>query len=521
MRLLSLVTLLPLLAVGQLVSDELIGKFDELRKTWGIPGVGVSVVSGNQTQLITLGNATATEPVTEDSMFVLASITKGMTNYALARLMADPNVKDCNGAPVTWNTRIADILPKQDWKLTDKYAEEHIQIIDLSAMKSGLEGHDGVMEDIPARDSVRMLRNLNMKTFRAGYQYANVGYRTLQYVIETLSGKAYPDYMADMFNDWGLSGATFNLTQALGEKLVTGHYHTRDATKCAGSTWPTPNPECVGQVHELRRWIETDGLGDAASGGAIMPLNQLQHFQRQVLQQPLDRPILATGGRDPFSSDTIYGLGLQSYTYKGVRLLGHSGSYPGHESQVYHCPERQASVAVVVNDSEWSAQLLAIMYSVFEEVLGLPKADWMRMVFDRTAQNVPPPRKPGKGPPVTGRFCSKQGYPVLEFKAPDAGIVESLPTFVSNVSATQAKMPKSMFSHSVVLTAVDPPFYNWTYTMDRYDPPLVGPRSSTGPAVVTDKGIGMFGYFAIGNVELADPTVQDVERKAEVWFKRC
>lgn len=520
MRLLSLVTLLPLLAVGQLVSDELIGKFDELRKTWGIPGVGVSVVSGNQTQLITLGNATATEPVTEDSMFALASVTKGMTNYALARLMADPNVKDCNGAPVTWNTRIADILPKQDWKLPDKYAEEHIQIIDLSAMKSGLLGHDGAMEDIPVRDTVRKLRDLPMKTFRAGYQYCSVGYDTLQYVIEVLSGKSYQAYMAEMFNDWGLSGATFNFTQALGENLVTGHYHTRDATKCAGSVYPNPNPGCVGEVHEVRRWLDTDSLGHSALSGAMMPLKQIQHWQRAVLQKPLDWPQIPTGGRDPFSSDTIYGLGLQSYTYKGVRLMGHSGANPGHESQVYHCPERQASVAVVVNDSEWSSQLLAIMYSVFEEMLGLPKADWIRMVFDRTTQNVPPPRKPGKGPPVTGKFCNK-GYPVLEFKAPDAGIVETLPTFVSNVSATQAKLPKSIFSHSIVLTAVDPPFYNWTYTMDRYEPPLVGPRSSTGPAVVTDKGIGMFGYFATGNVELADPTVQDVERKAEVWFKRC
>lgn len=519
MRLLSLVTLLPLLAAGQLVPDELVNKIDDIRKTWGIPGVGVSVVSGNETQLIALGNATATEPVTENSLFVLGSCTKAMTNYAVARLIAN-GAKDCNGAPLTWNTRIADILPKQDWKLQDKYAEQNIQLLDLSAMKSGLVSNDAAIEDVPSRETVRNMRNFKMKTFRAGYQYANLGYIVLQDVIETLSGKPFQDYMADMFNDWGLSGATFNFTQALEQGVVTGHYHTRDANKCTDSTWPNVNPACVGQVNELRQWITTDGFGNAAEGGAVMPLNQVQHFQRHVLQQPLDRPLIPTGGRDPFSSETIYGLGLQSYLYKGVRILGHSGAMPGHAAQIYHSPERQVSVAVMVNDSEWSSQLLAIMYSVFEQVLGLDKADWGRMVFDRTAQTQLPPRVNGHGPAVMGKFCNK-GYPVLEFKTPDAGIVESLPTFVSNVSASQAQLPKSIMSHSVILTAVDPPYYNWTLALSRYQPPLVGPRSTTGTAVVTDKGIGMFGYFATADVDMAEPTVQDVERKSEVWFKRC
>lgn len=519
MRLFSLVTVLPLLAVGQLVPDELIQKFEAMRKVWGVPAVGISVVSKNETQLITLGNATATEPMKDTTPVVFASCTKALTTYAITRLIKKAGIQ-AGGAPLDWTSRVCDVLPKQDWQLTDKYATEHMTLMDLAMMRSGIPGHDVTLEEIPPRDTVRNLRNLPMKTFRAGYQYSNIGYVVLQYVIEVLSGKPYQDYMQEVFGDWGLSGGTFNLTEGVQRGMPVGHYHTRDASKCKDSVAPNLDPQCLGEVHPLPRWFETDGLGDAASGGAIIPLDQVQHFQRWVLKDPLYAVGIATGASDPYSSEAIYMLGLQQYQYQTALIVGHSGSMPGHLAQMYHAPASGVSVGVFVSDSEWSQFPLAIMYSIFEELIGLEKHDWPALLFNRIKDLPLPPNVEGQGAPVYGKFCHK-GYGVLDFQDVNPAVVDLLPAWVSKTSPTEARLPYSLFSHSIVLTAVDPPFYNWTIAMDRFDPPLIGPRSSAGSAVVTNKGIGMFGYFAVGNVELAAPTVDDVENKAEVWFKKC
>lgn len=521
MRLLSLATVLPLLAAAQLVPDELVAKFDAMRKTWGIPGAGVSIVSGNETQLITLGNATSTTPVTEDTLFHMGSASKGLVAYALQRLMD----KGCAvaGKALDWNTLVADILPSNEWNLSDQYATKHMRILDLASMMSGIPGNDFTIKDQPAPAAIKNLRNLPMSAYRQGYQYANINFTVLQRIVEVLSGKAFPAYMADVFGDWGMQGATYNLTEAVGRGLAAGHYHTRDPTACAKSVPPNLDPACVGEVNELARWVQTDSEGVAGAMGAIVPLNQIQHFQRAVLENPLEKLEVPSGTHDPFSSYAIYGVGFQSYDYQGLHIIGHSGSVPGAVSQVYHAPSAGVSVAVFANDSEWTQYLLAIMYSVFEEVLDLGKNDWATMLLKRQIDEKFPPSVEitGGGPPVTGRFCNK-GYGVLDFKPADDKLVQRLPPWVSHANATIAPFVDSVLMHSVILTAVDGPFYNWTTVMDRYDPPLLAPRGYPGTAVVTDKGIGMFNYFSTaGNVPLNPPAVEDVENKAEVWFSRC
>lgn len=516
MRLLSLITVLPLLVAGNLVSDELVGKLDGLRKMFGVPGIGISVVSGDQTQLITLGNATATTPITETTRFAIGSCSKAFTTYALSRLMADPSVK-VNGKPVTWTTTLADILGNE-WLLPDPYATKNMNLLDLAAQKSGMPGHDTVMQDIPARDLVRKLRWLPMQTFRSGYNYNNNGYITLQRVVEVLSGKAFPDYMNEVFDSWGMHGVDYNLQTAVTKNMATGHYHTRDPYACIKSVWPNLDPACVGQVNPLERWTNGTALGISGAGGATVPLNEIQHFQRWVLKNPLDWPQIATGARDPFSSDQVYGLGLISYNYQTARLIGHSGSMPGQDSQILHCPDRRVSVAVFVTDTEWSQMRLATVYSVLEEVLGLQKNDWTRMMFDRVTQRPIPPTPEGRGAPVLGRYCSK-AYGRLEFKPAEDRVVKNLPPGVPRNSATHAPLDNTILSHSMVLSPVNAPFYNWTLVMDRFDPPLVGASATVGTAIVMDKGFGMFGLSSTGQY---NPVVVDgVEKAADMWFEKC
>lgn len=527
MRFLALLALAPLSLLGAVSADivppEVVAEVDNLRTAWGGKGVGISIVRGEETQFLLLGNATDTAPLREDTLFVFASCSKVIVSYAIERLMASG--AKVNGRTLDWNTKAESVLGP-DWKLPDPYATKSATLLDLAAMRTGQPGHEAAGRDISPQEAVRSLRDLPMtSTMREGFQYSNLNYITLSRIIEIISGKPYHEYAMEMLKEWGMNDAFFNLKEAAATgRLTEGHYHTRDDAACAAGTYPTPAPGCVGEVHNLPNWLPgSDALGLAGGAGLMASLPSAQKMQRAILQRPLDQPVIPTWVRDPGGSDQMYGMGQNIQTYKGVRILGHNGGLPGHQSQMWHAPEKNASVAVFANDSEFSQVTVAIVYTLLESMLGLPRTDWGRMVFDRIKAKGAnqPPTPQGQGPPVTGAYCHK-GYGRLEFRPADDRTMKSLPNGVSRTNVTVASLDKSIYTHAIILSAVGGAFYNWTGTMDRYDPPLLNPAAPKGTAIVTDKGIGMFTRFSnAGNVPLYPPAVEDVQNRAEVWFDKC
>jgi beta-lactamase class C len=81
-----------------------------------------------------------------------------------------------------------------------------------------------------------------------------------------------------------------------------------------------------------------------------------------------------------------YGLGMRSFTYKGHRLIGHSGAVDGYRSTMMFDPATKTGVVMLWN-SEASLPF-KFQAEVFDRAYGLPFTDWLQMKHDRS--NIAP-----------------------------------------------------------------------------------------------------------------------------------
>lgn len=144
---------------------------DAMTKT-GVPGVSVAVVFQDQV-LYSNGFGVRengkSDPVTEDTVFQLASLSKPIGATVIASLVSD-NI-------LSWDTEISDLDPA--FQLHDAYPTSQVTVRDLYSHRSGLPGNAGNdLEELGfTRDEIlHRLRVLPLgNRFRAAYAYSNFG----------------------------------------------------------------------------------------------------------------------------------------------------------------------------------------------------------------------------------------------------------------------------------------------------------------------------------------------------------
>lgn len=77
-----------------------------------------------------------------------------------------------------------------------------------------------------------------------------------------------------------------------------------------------------------------------------------------------------------FSTATVYGAGLWSYSYGGYNVVEHDGSVPGFRSTMSRVPEAGLGIAVLSNDDMYGQQITTIVKRrILETILGLKQTD--------------------------------------------------------------------------------------------------------------------------------------------------
>ncbi|KAF0715730.1 Aste57867_3222 [Aphanomyces stellatus] len=191
----------------------------------GSPGWALSVVHGNDT-LISQGFGVnefgnPSNPVTQDSMFQIGSVSKTMLTVGFATLVDSGRLK--------WTDTVKQHLP---WfELVDKYAEKYTTLADLLAMNSVFGEGDGEMPQClgvfkSERDQVEKLKFFPTdRSFRQGYDYSNMNFVILGQVLATATNQTWGEYLVNaVFKPLGMHN-TF--PSAVGTSLSSrafGHY---------------------------------------------------------------------------------------------------------------------------------------------------------------------------------------------------------------------------------------------------------------------------------------------------------
>jgi len=292
------------------------------------------------------------EKVDENTVFMAASNTKGMTTLLLAELVDEKKLK--------WDEPVIDVYPP--FKLGDADTTKKVLVKNLICACTGVPRQDlewlfefknatpetelallGTMQ--PTSKFSEVFQYSNLMAAAAGYIGAHLVYPNLEL------GAAYDKAMQEkIFDPLGMKSTTFDYARALAGNHATPHGDDIDGkptvasmainysivpARPAGAVWTSSA--------DLIRYVQDElALGKLPNGRQLVsPENLLMRRAPQI----------------SLGEDASYGMGLVvDHTY-GVPVVSHGGSMSGFKSNLYFLPDSGIG-AVLLTNSDNGGMLL-------------------------------------------------------------------------------------------------------------------------------------------------------------------
>lgn len=258
----------PVYALSDAQSAAIQKLLDDACRISGVPGMSISIISGDETFYFSSGYANREKklPVSENTLYELASVSKAFTGVGIL-LLEEQGL-------LSMTDSVQKYLPwfNMDYKRT---------LVDMQSLTlnhflhhtSGLTNRKHV-QSIPQGNTADMLQKtvetlMNTElAFAPGerYEYGTVNYDVLGLVIEAVSGQSYESFMTEkVFKPLGLyntyvykeeASATGQLAQGYRSSFfVTNPY---DAPDYAGNK---PAGYIMSSAKDMTRWIKIQ-MGD-------------------------------------------------------------------------------------------------------------------------------------------------------------------------------------------------------------------------------------------------------------------
>jgi len=348
--------------------------------SWHCPGVTMAVVKGENVlhqAAYGLRDAEANLPMSLDTCFPIASITKSFTAMCIALLVDE--------AKLGWDTPIRDYAP--EFILNDAYATQHVTIRDVLSHRTGMAGHfwSSYRLDITASEFVNRLKYLKFgMSFREKWHYNNTLYIAIAYLVEKLANQDWQDFLHErIFSPLGITASAASLDLLSKNQVVAKGYRVRRDDEGEYKTisnmpfndFTSLSPGMAGSifsnVRDLITWLRLQlSKGEIASRKLVTAQNLRQmHLPHMVV--PIDEiteDLLGT-------TNISYGMGWFIESYKGHTLISHSGELEGHTTWVAFIPKENIAVVVLTNLTE-NPLAHVLMRESINRALGLPNEDW-------------------------------------------------------------------------------------------------------------------------------------------------
>jgi CubicO group peptidase (beta-lactamase class C family) len=309
----------------------------------GVPGLAVAIVF--EDEVVYLEGFGVREvggdlPVTPDTVFQLASMSKPIASTAVAALVSD--------SVVTWDEHVSEIDPS--FAFSDPWISHEVTLRDLFAHRSGLYGDAG--NDLEGlgfdRDTIlSRLRYLEPGgPFRASYAYSNFGITAGGVAAAAAAGKTWEEVTEDELY------APLGMTQTSSRYLdFTKRPERARLHILKDGVWvPGPVRNAVAQspaggvsssARDLAQWLRLQLGGGTVDGQQLISEAALEEtHQPEIVRGP--NPITGT--------PAFYGLGWNvDYDASGA-YLSHAGAFSmGARTLVKMLPEEDLGIIVLSN----------------------------------------------------------------------------------------------------------------------------------------------------------------------------
>jgi CubicO group peptidase (beta-lactamase class C family) len=342
-------------------------------KDLGIPGASIALIDAGKVVFeggFGVRELGKPERVDENTLFMAASNTKGMTTLLLSELVDEKKLR--------WDEPVTEAYPS--FKLGSAETTKHVLIKNLVCACTGLPRQDlewiFEFKNATPESSLALLGTMQPTSkFGEVFQYSNLmaaaaGYIGAHQVYPNKElGAAYDEAMQKkIFDPLGMKSTTFDMARALRSNHASPHGDDVDGKPAlaniafdysvmphrpAGGVWTSS--------HDLIRYVQLElAQGKLPEGKQLVSADNLLARRK---------PQIATG------EDSSYGMGLSVDTNFGVPVVHHGGSMAGYKSDIMFLPDSGIGAVILTNSDNGGMMLYPFMRRLLEVVFdGKPEA---------------------------------------------------------------------------------------------------------------------------------------------------
>ncbi len=345
-------------------------RLNRLMDERGMVGLGVAIIeNGELVHVKGYGQTVAggTQPVTADTLFRWASLSKGVAATMVAKLDEAGQLRlDAPIARYASSLR----LPERGER---EAKVEHVLSHQLGIVRNAYDNRlEAGAHPLDIRASLAELPVQCQVGTCHGYQ--NVAFDASAEMVERVTGLSYQKAVSDF------------IFAPLGMRSVISS--ARDLVNAPN--WARPHNSAGNNVY---RRIEESYFSVPAAGGIVSSARDLgiwmraqmgaapQIISQNVLSNTQEARVTTPREQDrarryfPYIDTAEYGLGWRVYDYAGRKVIGHRGAVDGYRAMIMFDPELKTGVAAMWNSG--TNQPVGLQMEVMDMAFGLPSQDWL------------------------------------------------------------------------------------------------------------------------------------------------
>jgi beta-lactamase class C len=351
-----------------------------------VAGLATAVVVDNKVVFereIGYADTATQEPVTPDTVFRLASLSKAFATAVTGLLIDDGRFG--------WDTKLAEVLPF--FQLKDAEASNQATVQDIMGQRLGLphNTYDQMLEDnVPYEELVRKLDEVTL-TCNVGqcYGYQNVAFSLIGDLIYAETGDFfYHQVDKRLFFPLGMSTASYGR-----DALESSKSWARPHRPSGAHSWTPFDPKEAyyrvapaagvnASLRDMELWL----MAQMGARPDVLPQPLLDYLHAPGVPTPNE--LRAAPWRRARLSDASYALGWRVFTYAGETMIFHAGEVEGYRTMIAFFPKYHIGMVSLWNSP--GAIGTDLMPMVFDSMLGLPHEDWAGVESDPPANKAAP-----------------------------------------------------------------------------------------------------------------------------------
>ncbi|WP_414828155.1 serine hydrolase [Alteromonas sp. H39] len=357
--------------------------------TFNTPGIAVGILHEGKTAYLAghgLRDVTSNAPVTPETYFYLASVSKAFTAASLGILVQDNKL--------SWDDKVIDHLPA--FQLADPWVTREFTIRDMLTHRSGLASGagDSMLWPAPSRFSrdevIYNLRFLSPQTsFRSQFAYSNVMYIAASAVADNLYDGEWAELVEQrLFQPLAMSCFAAGLPERATDNVANGYGYSEDRGLYAihrndvsedSRVWSAAGAITC-NAHDMLKWLSMWlARGRTPDGQTLFEESTVDAMLSAVT--PLS---VSSVDQQWFNTEySGYALGWRVTDQFSHNVISHTGTISGFQTFVAFVPAKNLGIVLLNNGSDYGTRG-AIMQTILQAYLepGTEQRDWIAAYAD-------------------------------------------------------------------------------------------------------------------------------------------